>query len=464
MSEETSSRSRCEICREKFDTAAELLDHLFVVRDKKHDSYLARVGISCPICFHRSRSREGLLIHMVNGCESDPCQESTIGFLERRNDPKDLKFRFNSLLDLGPVLLQVWIGAARHSTPVIRKLAAIALGELGDERGMKTLARLLRDPNDEVVKSAVRALGKIGTEDSMIQLSGLLDDLDVGVRRTAAAVLMKAGSNAVQHLFGIVFDAEQKGWRTAIEILLRMEGVDVGSELKDGFYRLPKDRRALVLTLLAERPSEAGCSLVLLALMDPSKGVQSSAMAALRQQDAACKEKLLSALANKDAKLWHAGLKYSVRLAQAMGEATVGSSLKVQQELRELLSERPWELGYAKYVRFVGHGQGGIIREDCRFDIQKGKLVVTLANREELRIGVEDILYAIKQHKEVSADTIPELGKFPSLVSNILMELKNYWKRIEVLSDYQIRSVQSETSNDIIKLVHVPGARRKRKN
>ena len=73
----------------------------------------------------------------------------------------------------------------------VRRLAAGALGELGDARAVEPLIAALKDESEVVRWSAARTLGELGNARAVEPLKELLGDEDAAVRTAAAEALKR---------------------------------------------------------------------------------------------------------------------------------------------------------------------------------------------------------------------------------------------------------------------------------
>jgi cyclophilin family peptidyl-prolyl cis-trans isomerase/HEAT repeat protein len=69
---------------------------------------------------------------------------------------------------------QVFTGAARHASPLIRSMAAIGMGRIGDARALDLLLELLRDPDSTVTRDAAFGLGLLRDPGALPALRDLI--------------------------------------------------------------------------------------------------------------------------------------------------------------------------------------------------------------------------------------------------------------------------------------------------
>src|SRR5262245_937525 len=89
----------------------------------------------------------------------------------------------NRIAELGSVL--------QSSSSTKERISAVAaLARLGDRRAWKPLVNALKDPNPVVRALAANALGKIGHKGALPALGEASTDTDVGVRKQADAAIV----------------------------------------------------------------------------------------------------------------------------------------------------------------------------------------------------------------------------------------------------------------------------------
>lgn len=106
-------------------------------------------------------------------------------------------------------------------SPIIRKAAATALGDLGDERAAEPLIEALKDEDNFVRKMAATACGKLRDRRTVEPLIEALTDEDPFVRERAAESLGKIGDKrAIEPLNHLIEILECERFRaTAREAL-----------------------------------------------------------------------------------------------------------------------------------------------------------------------------------------------------------------------------------------------------
>jgi HEAT repeats len=102
--------------------------------------------------------------------------------------------------------------------PLVRSRAAIALGSLGDRRGLAALEAALADRSFSVRVQAIQALGQIGGEQAAQVLGDvLLYERDAKMRALAALALHREGSPRAQRLLDAAADDPDQQVRSAVQ-------------------------------------------------------------------------------------------------------------------------------------------------------------------------------------------------------------------------------------------------------
>lgn len=105
--------------------------------------------------------------------------------------------------------------------PLIRRIAAIALGKVKGERSLVALASAAEDEDSSVRRWAIQGLGMIGGEQAVRTVGGaLLEDPDPSIRRSAARTLATMRNDAgMDFLYAAELDHDP-GVRQAVEAAL----------------------------------------------------------------------------------------------------------------------------------------------------------------------------------------------------------------------------------------------------
>ena len=124
------------------------------------------------------------------------------------------------LAKLGPSAVPQLIQALRDSDREVRACAAVALGELGDRRGVEPLIAALKDESEQVRRRAAEALGELGDARAVEPLIALLKDGYWVVRCYAAEALAKLGdARGVEVLIAALKDESELVQRYAAVVL-----------------------------------------------------------------------------------------------------------------------------------------------------------------------------------------------------------------------------------------------------
>ncbi|MBD3209855.1 hypothetical protein GF318_00555 [Candidatus Micrarchaeota archaeon] len=142
------------------------------------------------------------------------CTETIPALLSSLGDSEN-KIRAAAARKLGEtgvnpfVYLEIALMLEKPNPPEAREGAAMALGELGDERAVRPLVAALDDENAEVRISALEALGKIGDSSAVPELMQSLEDYDWRVRQKASLALKKM--KITEEQFGRLLSMLSKG-------------------------------------------------------------------------------------------------------------------------------------------------------------------------------------------------------------------------------------------------------------
>lgn len=105
--------------------------------------------------------------------------------------------------------------------PLIRRIAAIALGKVKGERSFVALASAAEDEDSSVRRWAIQGLGMIGGEQAVRTVGGaLLEDPDPSIRRSAARTLATMRNDASMDFLYAAQSDHDPGVRQAAEAAL----------------------------------------------------------------------------------------------------------------------------------------------------------------------------------------------------------------------------------------------------
>ncbi|OQY20890.1 MAG: hypothetical protein B6I35_09740 [Anaerolineaceae bacterium 4572_32.2] len=128
-----------------------------------------------------------------------------------------------ALAEIGILAVKPLIGVLKSINKDACRLAARALGKIGDTRAVQPLVAILENPDASMRQSAAQALGRIGDLQALKPLIVALGDLDEGVRQAAAWALGRIGDKqAVRSLITALGDSDASVRETAAEALGRI--------------------------------------------------------------------------------------------------------------------------------------------------------------------------------------------------------------------------------------------------
>lgn len=154
------------------------------------------------------------------------------GLIKALNYEKDKTVCRDAALALGQIgderAVEPLIDALKEGDRLMRRTAALALGEIGDERAVETLTDALKDSDKEARQAGAEALGKIG--DSRV-VEPLIEALkDKSLDEVAARALGQVGDErAVEPLVAIL--EPWTFYRSSEEDLLKKVRVDAARAL-----------------------------------------------------------------------------------------------------------------------------------------------------------------------------------------------------------------------------------------
>ena len=133
------------------------------------------------------------------------------------------------LAKLGPPAVPALIRALQDRDIMVQLVAAEALGDLGDARGVEPLIVVLKDDDQIVRCRAARALGELGDARAVEPLAGVLKGEFAFVRQSAADALGKLGDDrAVKPLEKLLGDEDAAVREAAAKALEQLRKLSEG--------------------------------------------------------------------------------------------------------------------------------------------------------------------------------------------------------------------------------------------
>jgi HEAT repeat protein len=195
----------------------------------------------------RKAAAEGL----ARGPDEDAMDELLAALRERHRDPAVLNAALTALVRArhDVVAPLVALLAAADSDTDLRTYVALALGLLGDRRGVAALVRTLGDPDANVRFHAIEALGRIGSREAALPVLEVAESRDFSVAFAALDTLALIGEPSVARRLVPLLDDELLR-PAAVDALGRLGGEDVAGVLAR-LLAAPDGSAADVATALA---------------------------------------------------------------------------------------------------------------------------------------------------------------------------------------------------------------------
>ena len=136
------------------------------------------------------------------------------------------------LAKLGPSAVPALIHSLRDRDSMVRRIAALALGDLGDARAVESLIMALKDADKAVRRLAAEALGKLGDPRGIEFLIAALKDEETRERVCAARALGELGdARAVEPLKALLGDKHSYVREVTTEALKQLRATSEGKPL-----------------------------------------------------------------------------------------------------------------------------------------------------------------------------------------------------------------------------------------
>jgi HEAT repeat protein/energy-coupling factor transporter ATP-binding protein EcfA2 len=222
----------------------------------------------------------------------------------------------------------------------IQRVAAAALGELGDPAAIPALQQVLRDPRSGGQRSAAAALGELGDPAAIPALLQALHDPERRIRQAAAEALGQLGDPTIL-LQQVLHDPESDARSTAAWTLGELGDPAAIPALLQALHDPDLYVRRAAAAALGELGDPAAIPALLQALHDPESTVQQGAAAALGQLgDTAALSALQQTLCTSGRWRWWVGTKAAAALGQLGDPAAIPALLQA-------LRDREWRIRQA---------------------------------------------------------------------------------------------------------------------
>ncbi len=237
--------------------------------------------------------------------------------------------------------------------------SAEMLGNVGDERAVPGLARLLESRNYRVADAALYALGKIGTQESLSEITKILDHPTRWTQDRIAAAVEAVGRQATDLLILNLEEGTPQTRTLSAEILARVGGEEALPALRAALRDPNTDVRARAAAALGRLRDRDSLEPLLAALEDARWEVRSQAAKALGEiEDAAALPQLANAL--RDPEWWvRANAEEAMRRMGEAGEAELAAMLYDEDRFaRETAAQALQELGVPeRYLQMAEAGE-----------------------------------------------------------------------------------------------------------
>ena len=179
------------------------------------------------------------------------------------------------------------VTALRDRDPEVSQAAAHALGEIGDPRAVDALRTAVRGGGPaEVRKTAIHALAEIGDARAVADVTPALSDPDAEVRKLAVyAIAEMDPDQAPQALVDLATrEADAEVRKTAIWALAELRDPRAGPAIEAGLRHANAEVRKTALYALVELDLEASTNFLIEMTRDPDPEVRKAALHAIGER------------------------------------------------------------------------------------------------------------------------------------------------------------------------------------
>ncbi len=237
--------------------------------------------------------------------------------------------------------------------------SAEMLGNIGDERAVPGLSRLLESSNYRVADAALYALGKIGTQESLSEITKILDHPTRWTQDRLAAAVEAVGRPAMDLLIRNLEEGTPQTRSLSAEILAKVGGEEALPALRAALRDANTDVRARAAAALGRLRDNGSLEPLLGALEDARWEVRSQAAKALGEiEEPAALSQLAKAL--RDSEWWvRANAAEAMRRMGEAGERELAAMLYDDDRFaRETAAQALQELGVPeRYLQMAEAGE-----------------------------------------------------------------------------------------------------------
>lgn len=239
--------------------------------------------------------------------------------------------KFQILVRIGKTAVPHLLTALLAENESVRRLAAWALGEIGDAATVPHLLNILQDENEDVRRVTVLTLGQIGDLSVVPHLIAILQDKNDGVRQAGAWALGQLKDKAAVPYLRAALEDENEDFRHKAAVALGLIGDKMAvPHLLNALHDENKNVRQIAALTLGQIGDTSYLLPLNTALQDEEEDVRQAATLAMGHIGEAAMPHLIAALKNDQE---------SVRrlAAQALGQ--IGNMVAVPHLLEALQNE-----------------------------------------------------------------------------------------------------------------------------